>query len=240
MMDSSDEENVGPDRQIDQKNAQDQQDEDWTPPKPKSGFGDSAAPPQARTGARPRPGRKSGGWGNGNVGDGNDSVPAPRQGNMMMGGNDAAQGRRGGRDRGGVKQGSSIDKIVDLDALQDLGEDGDNRDITWDVAEAPNVASHTVPSLASLDHDIGYSMLSNTDGLDLSLLTSVLMPQEQLKERDSLWDWDTIFTLVTSEMQTEEETKKEHENKAEDDDTATSSKEPEKSTSSDRHSRTRG
>lgn len=43
------------------------------------------------------------------------------------------------------------------------------------------------------------------DGIDLSLLTSSLSPQDHVAEPDALWEFDQLFADVSSEMQQEME-----------------------------------
>jgi hypothetical protein len=63
------------------------------------------------------------------------------------------------------------------------------------VAQAPNVRAATVQRLAELDSDIGSNAMPvGTDGIDLSLLSSVLTPAEKIHETDHAWDFDSLFT----------------------------------------------
>ncbi len=47
--------------------------------------------------------------------------------------------------------------------------------------------------------------ITQVDGIDLSLLTSALTPVEKLGrgEQDTMWDFDTVFAELASEMQRE-------------------------------------
>ncbi|KAG2457587.1 IF43B protein, partial [Polypterus senegalus] len=39
--------------------------------------------------------------------------------------------------------------------------------------------------------------------IDLKLLTKVLAPEHEVREEDVGWDWDHLFTEVSSELQCE-------------------------------------
>mmetsp|Transcript_16252 Transcript_16252/g.30718 ORF Transcript_16252/g.30718 Transcript_16252/m.30718 type:complete len:86 (+) Transcript_16252:38-295(+) len=71
---------------------------------------------------------------------------------------------------------------------------------------------HRVQSLKDLDHDILYQ-LPNTvqNGVDLSLLTATLVPQTKTVEEDEPWNFDQLFTSLSTQMRKEEDAKA-HEN----------------------------
>ncbi|CAN0389316.1 unnamed protein product, partial [Scytosiphon promiscuus] len=48
------------------------------------------------------------------------------------------------------------------------------------VAAAPKNTTRRVPSLRELDDDLKYAIPSGADGLDMSLLTSTLVPPEMV------------------------------------------------------------
>jgi len=98
--------------------------------------------------------------------------------------------------------------VTDLKEIPDLDADMEERteEYTQKIEHAPNVRAKTVPSMQDLDKNIIGQLSSITaDGLDLSLLTGVLAPAEQVVEPDSMWDYDAVFAQLSSEMQPENE-----------------------------------
>ena len=53
----------------------------------------------------------------------------------------------------------------------------------------------SLPPNIQLDHDIKYTIPS-AGGLDLSILTSSLVPPEMVQEADSTWEFDTLLQEV--------------------------------------------
>lgn len=49
--------------------------------------------------------------------------------------------------------------------------------------------------------------LSQEDGIDLSLLTSALVPQEQVIEPDTVWEFEHLFAKLSSQFNEENEAK---------------------------------
>ncbi|XP_061751363.1 intraflagellar transport protein 43 homolog isoform X2 [Nerophis ophidion] len=88
-----------------------------------------------------------------------------------------------------------IPVIPDLDEVQ---ED----DLNMQVAAPPSVQVNRVMTYRDLDNDLKYySAFQTLDGeIDLKLLTKVLAPEQEVKEEDVLWDWDHLFTEVSSEL----------------------------------------
>lgn len=132
-------------------------------------------------------------------------------------------GRRAGKQQEQAK-GNKYDindTITDITEIPDLEEPA-GEDITTQVAEAPNVRTTRVQNLQDLDKEIMFSLPSNVgDGIDLSILTMALSPQESLTETDSHWEVDQMFGDIASEVQLEQEPiKEEGEEDEEDDDTA--------------------
>lgn len=65
--------------------------------------------------------------------------------------------------------------------------------------EAPNVRTNRMQALQELDQELGYSVsTSQLDGIDLSLLTSQLLPQDACADPDVAWDYDGLFTEVST------------------------------------------
>lgn len=72
------------------------------------------------------------------------------------------------------------------------------------VAEAPKVRSNKVQDIAELEDDEMFRLPASEDrDIDLSLLTAVLCSSEQVYEIDEVWDQDTLFTQVASELHLE-------------------------------------
>jgi len=100
-----------------------------------------------------------------------------------------------------LKTHDTADVVTDMQDIPDLEEE-----IQEDtkIAAAPNVMSQKIQALSELDHEIMFQLRTATvDGLDLSLLTSALTPQEKVVDPDVTWDFESIFTQVNSEMQAE-------------------------------------
>ncbi|KAG7237244.1 hypothetical protein INR49_032577 [Caranx melampygus] len=80
--------------------------------------------------------------------------------------------------------------------LQVLGVGGADR------AQMLSVQVNRVMTYRDLDNDLKYySAFQTLDGeIDLKLLTKVLAPEQEVKEDDVSWDWDHLFTEVSSEL----------------------------------------
>ena len=67
--------------------------------------------------------------------------------------------------------------------------EGNFEDVTYQVAEPPRV-EQTMASLQVLEKDLALNVPSQTaDGVDISLLTSVIRPIADLIETDMYWDY---------------------------------------------------
>lgn len=90
---------------------------------------------------------------------------------------------------------------TDIPVIPDLEEQQDD-DMTVKVAIAPNVAVNRVATYRELDNDLlrqaAFTTLDND--IDLKLLTKNLSTEADLIEEDKPWDWDRLFTEVTSEL----------------------------------------
>uniref|UniRef100_A0A8V0XJA0 Intraflagellar transport 43 n=1 Tax=Gallus gallus TaxID=9031 RepID=A0A8V0XJA0_CHICK len=115
-------------------------------------------------------------------------------------------------------EGGDIPVIPDLEEVQE-------EDLAMQVAAPPRVRflltfvwMTTDASLANMNvqvnrvltyHDLDkdlmkYAAFQTLDGeVDLKLLTKVLAPEHELREDDVCWDWDHLFTEVSSELVTE-------------------------------------
>ncbi|KAK7483543.1 hypothetical protein BaRGS_00025217 [Batillaria attramentaria] len=96
------------------------------------------------------------------------------------------------------------DSDNDIPVIPEL-EDQQEEDMSSRVAAAPNVAVNRVATYRELDNDLlrqaAFQVLDNE--IDLKLLTKGLSPMEDLIEEDRPWDWDRLFTEVSSELTTE-------------------------------------
>jgi len=99
-----------------------------------------------------------------------------------------------------------IDTIADIADIPDVGDEGGEvDDITTKIADAPNVMTNKVQSMQELDHELMFQLPTAADGVDLTCLTKFLVPQEKVLELDAQWDFDILFTEVSSIMQEEDE-----------------------------------
>ncbi|XP_008305514.1 intraflagellar transport protein 43 homolog isoform X2 [Cynoglossus semilaevis] len=137
----------------------------------------------------PKPARRQGGWAEESSGSG--SAKASRR--------PAAENLEDRRLQPQTPQGSDdegdIPVIPDLDEVQE-------EDLTMQVAAPPSVQVNRVMTYRDLDNDLKYySAFQTLDGeIDLKLLTKVLAPEQEVKEDDVSWDWDHLFTEVSSEL----------------------------------------
>ncbi|XP_029982972.1 intraflagellar transport protein 43 homolog isoform X2 [Sphaeramia orbicularis] len=137
-------------------------------------------------GPPPKPARRQGGWAEESSGSGASRRPA-------------AEDQEDRRLRPQTPQGSDdegdIPVIPDLDEVQE-------EDLTMQIAAPPSVQVNRVMTYRDLDNDLKYySAFQTLDGeIDLRLLTKVLAPEQEVKEEDVSWDWDHLFTEVSSEL----------------------------------------
>jgi len=80
--------------------------------------------------------------------------------------------------------------------IPDLDED-ESEDITLQVAAAPRNLARRLQSLQQLDYDIKYTVPSSGD-LDLSFLTSSIVPPSMVQEEDVAWNFDSLLQEVIS------------------------------------------
>ncbi len=102
---------------------------------------------------------------------------------------------------------TTVTNIIEI-PMED-GNGGDDGDIKLKVAAAPEVRMQQVQTLKELDHDLQHQLpLALVDGIDLSLLTSTLVPQTGKNvEEDVPWTFDQLFTSLSSELRAEREAK---------------------------------
>ncbi|XP_005742757.1 intraflagellar transport protein 43 homolog isoform X4 [Pundamilia nyererei] len=140
-------------------------------------------------GPPPKPARRQGGWAEDSSGSG--SAKSSRR--------PAAEDLEDRRLRPQTPQGSDdegdIPTIPDLDEVQE-------EDLTMQIAAPPCVQVNRVMTYRDLDNDLkNYSAFQTLDGeIDLKLLTKVLAPEQEVREDDVSWEWDHLFTEVSSEL----------------------------------------
>uniref|UniRef100_A0A2K6A8W5 Intraflagellar transport 43 n=1 Tax=Mandrillus leucophaeus TaxID=9568 RepID=A0A2K6A8W5_MANLE len=93
---------------------------------------------------------------------------------------------------------------ADIPIIPDL-EEVQEEDFVLQVAAPPSIQIKRVMTYRDLDNDLmKYSAIQTLDGeIDLKLLTKVLAPEHEVREDDVGWDWDHLFTEVSSEVLTE-------------------------------------
>lgn len=103
------------------------------------------------------------------------------------------------------------DSDTDIPVIPDL-EDQQEEDMGTKIAVAPNVAVNRVATYRELDNDLlrQAAFLTLDNEIDLKLLTKSLSTEVDLIEEDKPWDWDRLFTEVTSKLLTQTETSEEH------------------------------
>ncbi|XP_001604702.1 intraflagellar transport protein 43 homolog isoform X1 [Nasonia vitripennis] len=100
-----------------------------------------------------------------------------------------------------------IPVIPDLDEIiEDTG--------ALDISNAPSVGlNRAAAAYKELDTDLVKNQLLLTlDDVDLSLLTEKLYPEHLVKEPDEVWSWESLFTQVASEINSESQTKADEKN----------------------------
>ncbi|XP_062492076.1 intraflagellar transport protein 43 homolog isoform X4 [Pezoporus occidentalis] len=129
-------------------------------------------------GPPPKPPRRQGGWAD-------DAVLATTNHRLRQQSLEASD------------DGGDIPVIPDLEEVQE-------EDLAMQVAAPPSVQVNRVLTYHDLDKDLmKYAAFQTLDGeVDLKLLTKVLAPEHELRE-DVSWDWDHLFTEVSSELVTE-------------------------------------
>ncbi|XP_078000033.1 intraflagellar transport protein 43 homolog A-like isoform X2 [Glandiceps talaboti] len=132
------------------------------------------------SGAPPRPSRRQGGWA--------DDIPK--------------SAKKGERLRPASPERHDSDE--DIPVIPDL-EEFQEEDMATQIAAPPSVQVNRVATYRELDNDLlKHSQLLTLDGdIDLKLLTRVLAAESEVYEEDKAWDWDRLFTEVSSDLQTE-------------------------------------
>lgn len=141
------------------------------------------------SGGPPKPSRRQGGWA--------DDTPKSKKG-----------GKKGDLffddERLRPASPSKDDSDDDIPVIPDL-EEFQEDDMATQIAAPPSVQVNRVATYRELDNDLlKHSQLLTLDGeIDLKLLTKVLAAESEVMEEDKPWDWDRLFTEVSSEIQSE-------------------------------------
>ncbi|XP_007939604.1 intraflagellar transport protein 43 homolog [Orycteropus afer afer] len=134
----------------------------------------------------PKPPRRQGGWAD-------DSMKTSKFGRKIS--EEIEDHRLRQHSLGGSDDGGDIPVIPDLEEVQE-------EDFALQVAAPPSVQVNRVMTYRDLDNDLmKYSAFQTLDGeIDLKLLTKVLAPEHEVREDDVSWDWDHLYTEVSSEL----------------------------------------
>ncbi|XP_045864970.1 intraflagellar transport protein 43 homolog isoform X1 [Meles meles] len=137
----------------------------------------------------PKPPRRQGGWAD-------DSMKSSKSGRRAS--EEIEDHRLRQQSLVGSDDGGDIPVIPDLEEVQE-------EDFALQVAAPPSVQVNRVMTYRDLDNDLmKYSAFQTLDGeIDLKLLTKVLAPEHEVREDDVSWDWDRLYTEVSSELLTE-------------------------------------
>ena len=151
----------------------------------------------------PPPQAKGSGWGE------DTQVPVAEE-KLVSADEAAVAGQEEKRQRrqaggGAQKDRYEVDTIADINQIAEVEDEG-QEDLTAKVADAPHAHNQRVQTLDELDQAVFANYTSSGDGIDLSLLMRVLSPREKIdaqREPDLIWEYDQLFTQVSSDMQTE-------------------------------------
>ncbi|XP_032261533.1 intraflagellar transport protein 43 homolog [Phoca vitulina] len=137
----------------------------------------------------PKPPRRHGGWAD-------DSVKASKSGRRAS--EEIEDHRLRQQSLDGSDDGGDIPVIPDLEEVQE-------EDFALQVAAPPSIQVNRVMTFRDLDNDLmKYAAFQTLDGeIDLKLLTKVLAPEHEVREDDVSWDWEHLYTEVSSELLTE-------------------------------------
>ncbi|XP_075804170.1 intraflagellar transport protein 43 homolog [Microtus pennsylvanicus] len=133
----------------------------------------------------PKPPRRQGGWAD-------DSIKVSKLGKKF------SEEMEDRRLRQHSLTGSDEEDIPVIPDLEDVQEE----DFVLQVASPPSIQVNRVMTYRDLDNDLmKYSAFQTLDGeIDLKLLTKVLAPEHEVREDDVGWDWDHLYTEVSSEL----------------------------------------
>ncbi|XP_028402981.1 intraflagellar transport protein 43 homolog A-like isoform X2 [Dendronephthya gigantea] len=144
--------------------------------------------------------KKKGGWANESPKEKRKSAVKKKQNDSDV---TTIDDERLRKDHQVVEESDEIPVIPDLDDFQE-------EDLANKIAAPPSVQVNRVATYKELDNDFQKHLylLTLDDEIDLKLLGKVLAPESTVFEEDKVWDWDRLFTEVSSELQTEWETRK--------------------------------
>ncbi|CAL1526889.1 unnamed protein product [Lymnaea stagnalis] len=96
------------------------------------------------------------------------------------------------------------DSESDIPIIPELEETVED-ELSTKVASAPTVAVNRLSTFRELDNDLlkQAAFLTLDNDIDLKLLTKALSPLEDIIEDDKPWDWDRLFTEVSSDLRSE-------------------------------------
>ncbi|XP_014673593.1 PREDICTED: intraflagellar transport protein 43 homolog A-like isoform X2 [Priapulus caudatus] len=96
------------------------------------------------------------------------------------------------------------DESDEIPVIPDLDEVNEE-DMANQVAQAPSVTVNRVATYRELDHDLlkNAAFLTLDNEVDLKLLTKCLQPEFEVVEEDKPWEWERLFTEVSSELNLE-------------------------------------
>ncbi|KAL1790483.1 intraflagellar transport protein 43-like [Sigmodon hispidus] len=139
----------------------------------------------------PKPPRRQGGWAD-------DSMKVSKLGKKLS---EEMEDRRLRQQHSLTGSDEGEDNIPVIPDLEDVREE----DFVLQVASPPSIQVNRVMTYRDLDNDLmKYSAFQTLDGeIDLKLLTKVLAPEHEVREDDVGWDWDHLYTEVSSELLTE-------------------------------------
>lgn len=149
-------------------------------PEQKSLFGEPSAPPRVS---------KTGVWGD-------DTVKSAKSRKSALSGLFEQERFQSPRLR-------RLDSDDDIPIIPDV-EDMHDEEHLSDIADAPRVPTNIIPSLTDLNADLKkQSAFKTFEGVNVSILSKSLYKESEIKEDDSPWSWDLLFTEVTSELRSE-------------------------------------
>ncbi|NXN97089.1 IFT43 protein, partial [Rhinopomastus cyanomelas] len=93
---------------------------------------------------------------------------------------------------------------ADSPVIPDL-EEVQEENLAMQVAAPPSLQVNQVLTYHDLDKELmKFAAFQTLDGeVDLKVLTKVLAPEHELREDDVNWDWDHLYTEVSSDIMTE-------------------------------------
>ncbi|XP_032670549.1 intraflagellar transport protein 43 homolog isoform X2 [Odontomachus brunneus] len=102
---------------------------------------------------------------------------------------------------------SGINDIKDIPVIPDLDEIQEDN-ISPEIASAPTINANRVTAYEELDTDlVKNAAFTSLDGVSLSLLADKLYNENLVKEPDEVWNWNLLFTQISSEINSETQKK---------------------------------